>query len=514
MIFMIRNTSEYIKKHTYCLYIILAALQLVFMFYQCGKQSMWLDEMSFLGTITKDKSCTDILWQYLSIDVTNLPLFPLITAVWYRIMPANDRLMLLLPELFAAGSLVVVSLLTEKRFGKRAGITASVLMLISCRSILNCGFELRAYALMLFLSSLLLLLHFERNDSIVVNIKLDAAYGVSLLLLLFTHYSGAILIAILGITDLVRILCKQIKITSLIPYVAAGVLFSPWFIMMLLNKQKSIGSFWTDPPTVPEIARTLKYLLSENEAIYVVFIVTVLIVCFGLTRGLHKSQKNLHMIIDAAEMTAVIFAMIMGVFIYSAVINPGGGFFLKRYFLVLLPLMIAVTSFGIIYIQDFILEGKDEAKKYELMFVVIAFILIYFGFINLAEIRETSGTSWETFREAAAYVREQGVLNDDGNAALVCSVNPRATAGFAEYYVRRGGREKEINTVSLQGDDPVTEISKYDRIYLVYVHKDLENLDPLIKETLTHDFKPVSEDENVKAAVYERIRNTPKVIKN
>ena len=49
-------------------YVALGLLMLLFMFYQCGKQSFWLDEMSLLGTITKDKGIGDILNQYLTID--------------------------------------------------------------------------------------------------------------------------------------------------------------------------------------------------------------------------------------------------------------------------------------------------------------------------------------------------------------------------------------------------------------------------------------------------------------
>jgi len=511
---MKKQAFEYIKKNTWCLYVLFALLQLAFMFYQCGKQSMWLDEMSFMGTITKDKSLKDILWQYLSIDVTNLPLFPLIAAVWYRIMPANDRLMLLLPEIFAAGALIVTSSIAERNFGRRAGIITAVLMFISKRSVLNCGFELRAYSCMLFLSALLLLQFFERRkrDRVYikskdrVDIKQEVLYCLTILLLLFTHYSGAILIAVLGMVELFLILCKHKSLKTLIPYIAAGILFSPWFLLMLRYKEKSIGSFWVDPPTIPEISRTLKYLLSENEAVFIVFIITLIIIVWRLAYSLHKSEKPDERIVTAVEMSAVIFIMIIGVFMYSAVVNPGGGIFLKRYFLVLLPLILPVTSFGMVYLQDIMSEGRDIERKYEMMFVITVFTLIYFGLSNIADIRETSGSSWETFREAAAYVREQGVLDDGDNAVLVCSVNPRATAGFAEYYVRHGGRENEIDAVSLQGDDPVSELSKYDKIYLVYVHRDLEDLDPDILNTLNRDFKLTAEDESVKAAVYERIQ--------
>lgn len=499
---MRERISETLKKHTWILYVFFALIQLMFMFYQCGKQSMWLDEMSLLGTITKDKSLRDILWQYIAVDVTNLPLFPLVAALWYRLLPANDRLMLLLPGIFAAASLVVTASIAERNFGKREGIFSAVLMFISIRPVINCGFELRAYAFMLFFAALTLYFYFGKNTE--KDMKSRVLFALSVLLLIYTHYSGAILVAVLALIDFVKVFLKKLKFMDILPYFAAGVLFLPWFILMLVNKEKSISSFWVDPPTVPEIARTLKFLLSNNEAIYVLFLISLVIVLVRISESVFKKEPSEDKVCTAFEMLAAVFSMIFIVFIYSAVINPGGGFFVKRYFLVLLPTVISVTAFGYIRILDFISTGNGAEDNARLFAVLSLFVLIYFGFVNLSEIRETSGTSWETFREAAAYVRNEGILEGGEDTALVCSVNPRASAGFAEYYVRRGGRENAVNTVSLQGEDPVREMSRYDRIYLVYVHRDLENLDPGIKETLDRDYRLVKEDESVRAAVYER----------
>ena len=499
---MTERIINYLKKHTWLLYAFFAFLQLLFMFYQGGKQSMWLDEMSLMGTITRDKGIRDILWQYLTVDVTNLPLFPLISALWYRIFPANDRLMLLLTELFSSGALFVTALLAERNFGKREGILSAILMLISLRPVINCGFEFRSYAFMLFFSALVLYFYYEKNRS--PGKREEILYGASLILLIFTHYSGIILIGILGLFDLIKIIMKKQGVSGLLTYIASGILFLPWFVLMLRFKEKSIGSFWVDPPTVPEIARTLKYLLSNNEAIYVIFIFGIVITAAELLFSAYKRDAAEGEALLSAEMLGIIFIMILSVFLYSAYINPRGGFFLKRYFIVLLPLMVCTTSYAVRKGTEFFSSGKDAGELYRLFFVISGFILIYFGFINLSEIREKTKKSSETFREAAAYVREQGILSEGDNTALICSVNPRAAAGFCEYYVRRGGRDKEINTVSLQGEEPVKELTKYDKLYLVYVHRDLEDLDPLIEKTLREDYEITALNEDVKAAVYER----------
>jgi len=501
---MTERIIDSLKKHTLLLYAFFAFLQLLFMFYQGGKQSMWLDEMSLIGTITKDKGIGDILWQYLTVDVTNLPLFPRLSALWYRIFPANDRLMLLLTELFAAGALVITALLAERNFGKREGILSAVLMFISLRPVINCGFEFRSYAAMLFFAALALYFFYEKNR------KNDAGslirFGLSLFFLSFTHYSGIILIGILGLMDLIKVILKKQGSSALLPYFASGLLFLPWFFLMLKNKEKSISSFWVDPPTIPEIARTLKYLLSNNEGVYVIFIIGILLTAAEIIMSLYKKETAEKEALLSLEMISVIFIMILSVFVYSAYINPGGGFFLKRYFIVLLPLMVCVTSYAVRKSTEYLSFGKDTEQLYRAFFVVSGFILVYFGFINLSEIREKTKKSFETFREAAAYVREQGILSDGEDAALICSVNPRAAAGFSEYYVRRGGRDREIATVSLQGEEPVKELIRYDRLYLVYVHRDLEDLDPQIEKTLREEYELTALNEEVKAAVYRRKR--------
>ena len=501
---MIKGIIDNLKKHTWLLYILFAFMQLLFMFYQGGKQSMWLDEMSLIGTITKDKGIGEILRQYLTVDVTNLPLFPLIAALWYRIFPANDRLMLLLPELFASGALIVTGFLAERSFGKREGVLSAVLMLISLRPVINCGFEFRSYAAMLFFAALTLYFYYEKERS--GGKGGDVLYGISVFFLIFTHYSGVILTGILGLMDLIRVIMKRKGLSRLLTYFIPGLLFLPWFVLMLKFKEKSISSFWVDPPTIPEIARTLKYLLSDNEAIYVIFIFGIVITAAEILLSAYKKKPTEREVYMSLEMLCAIFIMILSVFAYSAFINPGGGFFLKRYFIVLLPLMACITSHAVRRGADYFSYGRKTEELYAAFFVISGFILIYFGFINLSEIRERTKKSTETFREAAEYVREQGIFKDTENLALVCSVNPRASAGFSEYYVRRGGREREIATISLQGEEPVQELIKHDKLYLVYVHRDLEDLDPLIERTLSEEYELTAENEEVKAAVYRRKR--------
>ena len=501
-VLMIRKKIEaFTDRYFYMTYAALAFVMLVFMFYQCGKQSFWLDEMSLLGTITKDKGIGDILGQYLRIDVTNLPLFPLVAALWYRIMPANDRLMLLLPELAIAGTVIFSAKTAELIAGKRAGLFTAILTSVSTKLILSGGFELRSYGFLLFFGMGAVYFFFRRMRS---DMRKDSIfYGIFLLMTIYTHYMGILLIAALGAAELLLMIVNKEKFTRLIPYFATGIAFAPWFVLMLINKQKSITSFWPKKPTLPEITRVMRKLLDSNEAMFIVFVLTCLYLVCRLVRALWEAKrlsfKNTALLI----LSWTVFAIIGIVFVYSTIINPAGGFFVQRYFLELAPLMMIIIAVGISTAIDFIAESKGRALRLEISGIVALFLLLYVGLTNIRVVRDSSAKSSETFREAAAWVKAQDGLYDE-DAAVVCSVNPRATAGFVEYYVRNGAKTAELPMISLQDKDPVSDLKKYDKLYLVYVHRDMEKLADDVKEYLADNFEIKENYEDIKAALYVR----------
>ena len=526
------------------IYICLSLFTLVFMFYQSGFQSFWLDELSLIGTITKDKNVFDILGQYLTVDVTNLPLFPLAAALWYRIFPANDRLMLLLPQLAVAAAVYMAGKLSRLCFGGRTGVFAALLTSISSCVILRCGFEFRCYAFMLLFSETLLYTYIRRiradfvrtKDSVILPFarfrivkgktrredppktprdepvkvfalqKSELQYAAAMTLLIFTHYFGSIIAASLAFLDLIRvIISKGKKKRLLLPYGVSAIIFLPWFMLMLINKQKSLATFWPKKPTLPQIPRMMRALLSGNEAMFVLFIFALLVLLWHMLKIVLKVEKPSFSICCALTFAWSVIFVVGLVFTYSAILNPAGGIFLTRYFIVILPPMIGLISWIIVRIIDLAVLGKGGDYRQEFTFIAAVFILLYFGLVNFRVVREESGTSSETFREAASWIIENsGDELYESSSALVCSVNPRATAGFVEYYIRKGGRRSPVAQISLQGDNPVDEMKKYDTLYLVSVHRDMENLDSAITDYLEDNFVLSEANEDYRAFIYRR----------
>ena len=529
------------------LYAVPAFFMLLFCFYQSGFQSFWLDEMSLLGTITKDKSLADILNQYLTIDVTNLPLFPLAAALWYRIFPAIDRIMLLLPAISVFFSVLFTARLSEHCFGRAAGAAAAILTSSSSFIILKCCFEFRSYAFMLLFSASSLYYHALYKDRFL-SVQKEAlsnssssdnkaskfgfralfsdftnpyftAFTLSLFFLAFSHYMGVLLILGLGICDFFLYLYNEqskkniLKKTSILkkllssfkPYFVNAVMFLVWFALMLQNKTKSISSFWPDPPTLPKITRSLRAMLSGNEAIFIMMIISFLIMLSHIFTSLSGKSSIPKKVLHALTLSFSGLFVLGSVFIYSVKINPSGGFFVTRYFTVILPCMIGLISFGISEAINFFTDNKTRERRLRLIFVCLGLLITYYFPANYRKVREESGKSTETFREAASWIKSNAKddLYED-NTAVICSVNPRATAGFIEYYLREGGRTPNVNFISLQSEEPLKDLPKYDEIYLVTVHREMSKFDDEIQSAIFDNYELKDSNEDIKAYFYKK----------
>nr|MCR4746347.1 hypothetical protein [Lachnospiraceae bacterium] len=381
------------------------------------------------------------------------------------------------------------------------GLFASVSTALSARLILGCGFELRSYGFLVFFSTATIYYFLKRFSS--AEKKYHYLYTVMMLLTIYTHYMGSLVITALGMVELLVIILRKKSIKRLIPYFVTVALFLPWFILMLLHKQKSISSFWPTTPTLPKIVRIIRKLLSSDELLFVALIITFLYVIFRVIRNIYEKKTTSFKHFSVLTLSWIVLFILGSVFIYSTIINPAGGFFVQRYFMELVPVMLIIDAVGISEAIEFITSKRERALRLELTAIAASFIVLYIGMGNLREVRETSSTSSETFKEAADWIKSQDGLYD-ADSAVVCSVNPRATAGFVEYYIRDGAIKPDLPMISLQDYDPVSDLKKYNKLYLVYVHRDMDKLEDDVMDYLAENFDIAEDDEDIKAALLVR----------
>ncbi len=498
-------------RKQWLIYGLMGFIQLVFTFRQSGFQSFWLDELSLLGTISSEKSVSDIIWQYLSVDVTNLPLFPLAAALWYRIFPSDDSLMLLLPCLASALSVAVSAHIAELIAGKAAGVLCAFLMAFSPALMTGCCFEFRSYAFMVLNSSLVLFLYLKRHMEFQQGGskgRITAiAFSVCGFLLLMTHYFGALFMAGLGFIDLMLVVRINRKSSWLIPYAFCAAPFCVWFALMLAFKEKSLTSFWPKPPAVTAVTGLIRHLLSDSDPLYMVFLAAAALLLYKTIRAFSEHVK---VRIPDWYRWLLLWQIVFitgGVFVYSRFINPSGGIFVGRYFLVLLSSTLIFASAGA---EDLLmlLFGEEEGERRKAVWVIVFTILfIYCAPRIINDVRADSTGSPEPFREAAQWLREEaGEDIYSSKSAVVCSVNPRAALGFTDYYIRRGGREKEVEWISLQDEEKnlPESLEEYDTLYVVYIHRALEDLDSSITGYIEDNFEITAENEELKAFVAVR----------
>jgi mannosyltransferase len=153
----------------------------------------------------------------------NPPLFFMLA--WLAERLGDPTAWIRLPSSLAgAGTVPVVYLLGRRAFGQLQGIAAAAFFALTPFAIFYGG-EARAYSLLMFLaalSTLALLVALERRGA-----GWWALYGLAVVALLYTHYTGAVIVAVHGAWTLW--FHRQQWRPLLLVYGAVVLLYIPWF---------------------------------------------------------------------------------------------------------------------------------------------------------------------------------------------------------------------------------------------------------------------------------------------
>ena len=152
----------------------------------------------------------------------NPPLF--FVLAWLSAKLGDPTAWIRLPSVLAGAATVpIVFLLGLRTVGRRAGLAAAAFTALSPFAIFY-GNEARAYALLMFfgaLSTLVLLMTVERRRA-----HWWAAYGVTVAALIYTHYTGAVIVAIHAAWTL---WChRDLYRPLLLTYGGVAVTYLPW----------------------------------------------------------------------------------------------------------------------------------------------------------------------------------------------------------------------------------------------------------------------------------------------
>ena len=281
-----------IKKEKYYKIFGIATLSIMFivMCLYAAKQSFWLDELDWTIEFLAKSNIGDMLNQLLKTGY-NLPLYYLIMFPIYKIVPYGE-LWLLFPNIIAAiCGIYMTKKIGEKVGGKNLGFLSLCIAATSYVLIYKGVFELRPYAFLFCFSSIALYRYICRMEN--NNTKNNVLYTISIILLAYIHWFGCLLIAFYFLVDVFLWIRKKISISFIFPYVIVGIVFLPWFILMLTTHTTNFNEYWAGTPSISSLIFTFAFLLGYNIVCCILFAIAFISLIYLLIKK-KKINRNIY----------------------------------------------------------------------------------------------------------------------------------------------------------------------------------------------------------------------------
>jgi len=458
-------------------------LMTVFMFSFASKQSFWVDELDWtIGIITGKSIFNDKLFtpmfQILLEQGYNLPLYYIIIKPLYELLPYGEMFLLIPSIIFVVLGIIIMGKCGKAIGSIDIGFFAVCIAVSSSRLILQGAWELRPYSITFCFSALALLMYIRRiKTETKINILL---FGISLVLLLYSHWFGSILALFYAFADLFLYFRKKISFKCIFAYFFAGILFLPWFIMMIIHQIKDLSNYWAGIPRIIEPILTVSYLLSYTVIYCFMFgigFVVILIKCFRKNKKETPDKSTLWFILGIS-----IVWVILPIFVYSKFINKDGSFYVQRYFFVIMPHVFLITAYGVSEVFCAVQHlSFMTVNKNEILRCVLIALFCFISFQNYQDAYSKINKISEPYREVAEHLaRDKQIYSQ--NSLVISS----SGSSWIEYYFNKRGFDIPANVARYSESSfilfidefkyiqpiimPDDDILKYDYLYLFEVH--------------------------------------------
>lgn len=419
-----------------------------FMIKYASTQSFWEDELKWTIGFFDGLRITEMIHKLLESGY-NLPLFYLIMYPIYQIAPFGE-VFLLIPSII----FIIIGIIIVAKIGKKLGepFLVCIVILLLCTSktlLISCAWEFRPYAL-LFCNSALVLLTFinKINEPTKKNIII---YGICSILLLYTHWFGALLLALYGLIDMILFFRKKSKIDWIISYIIAGVAFIPWMYLMFKTHTNDLTNYWAWVPQLTTPFNSIYYLLGESKFLLTVFAIGCLLIVgsFGYNLLKKKSEKKQNIWLLILLSIIWVFTIIV---IYSIYINPNGSLYVLRYFIVILPHLFLITSYSYIKVADIIIDQLKNKKSKIIMNYTLKIIslitVIILGVFSYNLSIASAKSVYEPYREASEYLNsDKGIYS---NESILITLSDDA---WIKYYFIKRNYPKPYNFAKINNEN-------------------------------------------------------------
>lgn len=492
----------------------------IFSFVNGNCQSFWADELASIGFVRDGLSIPEVLNTYLYRE-NNLPMYPMILYVIYRIMPYGEKFLLIPSILFCMAGIVLLAMTVSRLKGKRAGFIALCMGASSGILLWQAAWEIRCYAMVFLLSTFVMYtfigkyLKPDRKNLIL--------FSVAVALCFWTHWFACILLVFYGMVDLAMVIIRKISWKHLLCYVPGCLFYFPWLLASFYYKSWGLDNYWSEVPGWKNMIWTVLFYLNGSRILWYLCLITGAALCVMAVRSVRKpcSEGKIRILLSAFSV-AVVGWVIGVVYVFSRYIYLEGGLYVERYFTVIQPQILVITALGLDYILDLAdrLAIAEKVKSVLLSRItawlvrVIVILLLAAAFVTCYRDSYISiRKPLEPYREAADYlVQEQGIW--DEGSLFMGSNEFCVLDGFIHYYFEKRGYKTPVHIVDSMVHSeqetrfyqnyaqlPREQLLSYDRIYCLRIHMDV---DDDMKQLLSEYYDQVQTKDENGVEIWER----------
>ena len=337
---------------------------------------LWLDEIWSMVTSSVERSVTDIIND--CKEDTHPPLFDLLLHYFLVLFGENEINGRVLSLIIGVIGMLTTHYYTLRITGNKTTAFLSLYLISFSYFHIYYSTEGRFYTLLYLLSlSIICQLYFYLKNNNKIQLIL---FLFSSLILVYTHYYGAILLLGLAIIVLILWIFKEINNKQFLRFSLSGfiilAMYSPWVPYMFARES---NSSWMNAPS---IFNFFEYLYGYTGKNPVEFILILLALLFSIKQ--FKTNKILYSLLIGNILLGFLIP-----FIVSYISVPMLHF---RYTFIYFPSVILVTA--IFWEQTTFLSNE---KKKVLFFISSGSFIINFFFIN----DYTNGIHTEPWKEVA-----------------------------------------------------------------------------------------------------------------
>ncbi|MBQ4061380.1 MAG: GtrA family protein, partial [Christensenellaceae bacterium] len=459
------KTQKFVLKNVcYIALLAVSAAAFAIMVKFADLRSFWMDDI-FQIDISWQDSLKDMMERMLVAD-NNPPLSHILTYVWIRIVPYGTVNLKLFNIILVTLGIYVSGLTANRLRGTVAGIITASLVAINSGLVVLAAYTFRPYGLLFLLSALsayLFVLYRQKGRSK----KYFVLLSISLTALVYTHYFGALIIAIMFFGDLVIVLRKRAKLISLLPYVISAAAFIPWFIVIWAQSaerlaslnQQNIGMF-------SGIVQVISTITGKFWYVYIYLLVLAVFIYKALAKG-NELRDDISAVFAVVPVASVLIHIVMINYTSANI------YFWERYHVGITPMLGLTLGLGIdCVLKAICFRSKENFKKIFCGIIACGIALYSMGSMFIAVANSQQGML-EPFEECADYITNEEEMIWAEDTLVFCS-NYESQRGM-EYYLTHKGERKTVDIMWYELKPEYLE--NVNRVFVLNLHRSISQAD-------------------------------------